>query len=212
MAITLFSTFSVSTLLAAARIPVRIGPASKLAQLFFTHRIKQSRSKKLRHEADHNLDLLKPLGVALVRKAFIRAEAELPDGVVKNEDRQLIGVHPGSGGSSPNWPEANYSELIKELCNTGCDVVVTGAPGEEELVDRVIKASENICAKYIGRDGLKPLLKLLSALDIFVAPSTGPLHMASAVGTPVVGLYSPIFVCLPERWGPIGENDVSHKA
>ena len=99
--------------------------------------------------------------------------------------------------------------LIKELYDAGCDVIVTGAPGEEELVDRVIKASGNASAKYIGRDGLKSLLKLLSALDLFVAPSTGPLHMASAVGTSVIGLYSPIFVCLPERWGPIGENDTA---
>ena len=83
VAIALFSTFSVSALLAAARIPVRIGPATKLAQLFFTHRIKQSRSKQLRHEADHNLDLLAALGVAPVRKASIKAEAKLPDDVDK---------------------------------------------------------------------------------------------------------------------------------
>ena len=62
---------------------------------------------------------------------------------------------------------------------------------------------------YIGERGLKALAAELAAMDVFIASSTGPLHIASAVGTPVVGVYCPIKVCLPERWGPIGPNDMA---
>jgi ADP-heptose:LPS heptosyltransferase len=83
------------------------------------------------------------------------------------------------------------------------------------LVNRILAAAldeadgevRNGVSRYIGVDGLKPFLGALAAMDAFVASSTGPLHLASAVGTPALGIYSPVFVCLPERWGPIGERD-----
>jgi len=206
-AVALFSNFSVAALLAMAGIPVRIGPASKAAQIFFTHRIKQRRSKGQRHEADHNLDLLAPLGVTPVR----RAELKVSDGArkvfAKTDGRPLVGIHPGSGGSSRNWPESNYSRLASGLAGAGVDVALTGSAAERGLVERIANASGNNAQVYIGKNGVMELAGALSELDVFVAPSTGPLHIASAVGTPVVGIYCPIFVCLPQRWGPIGPND-----
>ena len=207
-AIALFSNFSVAALLALAGIPVRVGPASKLAQVFFTHRVRQRRSKGLRHEADHNLDLLKTLGIPVSRQASIAPPREVSSPIsVKTGGKPLVGVHPGSGGSSRNWPEKNYARLVAEIVDAGADVVVTGSPGERSLVERVAGASGRDPGIYTGSGGLRELIAVLSRLDVFVASSTGPLHVASAVGTPVVGIYCPIFVCLPQRWGPIGAND-----
>jgi ADP-heptose:LPS heptosyltransferase len=87
------------------------------------------------------------------------------------------------------------------------NVVITGAPAERELVQRIAHLSQRHPATYIGANGLPELIALLASFDGFVASSTGPLHIASATGTPVVGLYSPIFVNLPDRWGPIGDRD-----
>ncbi|VAX18831.1 ADP-heptose--lipooligosaccharide heptosyltransferase II [hydrothermal vent metagenome] len=207
--IALYLNFSVSLLLALSRVPRRLGPATKAAQIFLTDKVKQRRSKGKRHEADHNLDLLKPLSVAPVRRAVIDVAEPRLITFKKNEGRPLIGVHPGHGGSSRNWPENHYAELISRLSSSGCDVVVTGSTIERELVRRVIKRSGVKPQVYLGNGGLKELACALAGLDVFIGPSTGPLHIASAVGTPVVGLYCPIFVCLPARWSPIGPNDTA---
>lgn len=207
-AVALFSNFSVAALLFAAGIPVRVGPASKAAQVFFTHRIRQRRSKLLRHEADHNLDLLAPLGIAPVRRARITPPPP-PGGLEKRCDRPLVGIHPGHGGSARSWPVKNWAALADALSASGADVVVTGSPAERELAESVARRAGAPVRVYIGEGGLMELAAALSALDVFAASSTGPLHIASAVGTPVVGIYCPIFVCLPQRWGPIGENDTA---
>lgn len=209
VAIVLYSNFSVALLLAMARIPVRIGPATKLAQLFLTYRITQRRSKGERHEADHNLDLLAPLNIPPVKQASIARPDNAKNIFIKQSGRPLVGIHPGCGGSSPNWPETYYSDLIQEISASGVDVAVTGADHEREMVERIVGRSGCKPQIYIGSDKIEELIGALALLDVFVGPSTGPLHIASALGVPVVGIYSPILVCLPERWGPRGKNDTA---
>lgn len=208
-AIALFSNFSVAALLAASGIPVRIGPASKLAQFFLTHRLAQRRSKSARHEADHNLDLLKPTGIHPVREASIKIPKAARHPFRKTHGKPLIGIHPGNGGSARNWPEKNYSRLISELSAQEADVAVTGSPAENAMVERIVKEAGAAVQTYIGEGDLMELAAALSQLDVLIAPSTGPLHIASATGTPVVGIYCPIRVCLPQRWGPIGADDTA---
>jgi ADP-heptose:LPS heptosyltransferase len=208
-AVILFSNFSVTALAAVAGIPVRVGPATKIAQALLTHRVRQRRSKTLRHETDHNLDISTVLGAPPIRVAFIAPPSPPMVRLAKADGRPLVGVHPGSGGSARNWPEKRYVELIRELTGAGCDVVVTGSTAEKELVERVIRSSGALASPHIGNGKLMELASALSQMDVFVAGSTGPLHMASALGTPVVGIYCPIFVCLPQRWGPIGPKDTA---
>ena len=209
VAVILFSNFSVTALTAVAGIPVRVGPATKIAQALLTHRVRQRRSKALRHETDHNLDLLNVLGAPHIRVAFITPPRPPVVRLARTDGKPLVGVHPGSGGSARNWPESRYVELVRELSAAACDVVVTGSSAERELVERVIRSSGGLAAPQIGGDKLMEFASVLSQLDVFVAGSTGPLHMASALGTPVVGIYCPIFVCSPQRWGPIGPKDTA---
>lgn len=208
IAIVLFSSFTTSLALRLSGIKTRIGPATKLAQIFLSHKVSQRRSKGEKHEADYNLDLLAPLDISPIRRAFIAPpKGKAPP---KPSQKPVIGIHPGSGGSARNWPEEKYSQLIKELCASGSTVVLTGSPAERELVERIAKKSGigdvRVC---ITKTGLGELIEVLFTLDALVAPSTGPLHVASALGVPVVGIYCPIKVCLPKRWGPIGDNDTA---
>lgn len=203
-AILLYLKSSVAMTVALARIPVRIGPATKAVQALLTHRVSQRRSKSLINEADHNLALLSPLGIEPLREAKIPVDSTVHGHFVKRGDRPLVGLHPGHGGSARTWPQAMWENLARAMDEAGFDVAVTGAAGERDLVEQVAKAAGGGAQKYVGDEGLKQLARVLSDLDALVAHSTGPLHMASAVGVPVVGIYCPIFVCLPERWGPIG--------
>ncbi len=208
-AIALYSNISVAALLALARIPVRIGPAGKIARIFLTHAITQRRSKQLKHEADHNLDLLRPLLIKPVRVATVKPPQQPLCVIDRPAGKPLVGVHPGHGGSSLNWPARYYARLVTELHSAGITVVVTGSKAERELVESVSTLSGVSLQTFIGEGGLHELASVLSQFDVFVAGSTGPLHLAGAVGTKVVGIYCPIYVCLPERWGPIGDHAVA---
>ncbi|HJM82339.1 MAG TPA: glycosyltransferase family 9 protein [Nitrospinota bacterium] len=207
--IALYLNNSIALALLIAGIPIRIGPATKLAQIGLNHKIKQRRSKSNRHEADHNLDLLKPLGAEIIRESKVYIPDSTPLLLGAKNGKPRVGIHPGHGGSSLNWPKRYYGQLIGILEKSGLDVYLTGSENEQDLLEEIALASGGKPKTYVGTNGIMELAKVLSELDVFVASSTGPLHLASAVGTPVVGIYCPIYVCLPERWGPIGKHDTA---
>ncbi|MBI3599708.1 MAG: glycosyltransferase family 9 protein, partial [Nitrospinae bacterium] len=122
----------------------------------------------------------------------------------------IVGIHPGSGGSARNWKPEKYAELADKIIDkTGAVIFVTGGTGEEELLDRIVSSVKGKVVKYISYDGLKELSAVIKRFNVMVGSSTGPIHIATAVGTPVVSIYCPIFVCQPKRWGPIGEKDIA---
>ncbi|MBI4377586.1 MAG: glycosyltransferase family 9 protein [Nitrospinae bacterium] len=220
-ALLLFLDFKIGLLSFLSRIPQRIGPATKLAQIFLTHTLPQHRSKVDRHEVDYNLEMAEVLGAKPIRQS----EIYIPDEVTKRVNdifselrAPIVGIQPGSGVSARNWRPERYGELANKIIDkTNAVIFVTGGPGEEGLVDEVINSikwktspsSPGKVFKYIGYGGIKELSAIIKRFNVMVGPSTGPIHIASAVGTPVVSLYCPIFVCQPKRWGPIGENDIA---
>jgi len=236
-ALILFLDFKVGLLTYLSKIPRRIGPGTKLAQIFLTDRIKQHRSKVDKHETDYNLELAEILGAKPVRQS----EIYVPDKITKKVNvffsellthnlqliTPIVGIHPGSGGSARNWKPERYAELADKIIDkTGAVIFVTGGPGEEELVDRIINSVKipplhpplfkggqggvkGKAFKYISYTGLKELSGVIERFNVLIGPSTGPIHIATAVGTPVVSIYCPIYVCQPKRWGPIGKNDIA---
>lgn len=209
IAVHLYSDFWVSLAVWRAGIRERIGPASKVARIFYGKAIVQHRSKGRLHEADYNLALLKPLGIAPVRRPFIAVSGKNPAKALFKPDGKNVGVFPGMGGSARNWKPRQYAKLVDSLRSDSVNVILMCGPGEEGLLEEVEKSlTSRKPMRYVGRK-LKELAVVIGNLDCFVAPSTGPLHIASGVGTPAVGIYCPIRVCLPARWGPIGDNDAS---
>lgn len=193
-----------------AGIPMRIGPASKWYSILFTHRIWQHRSEGKKHEADYNLELLAPLGIPFRRyptQFFLTAEEKQQARKTLESHRisfrkPVVILHPGSGGSSARWPLTRFMELGDRLQEQGCDVVVTGGPGEDYqymMIDNMRRIPVFIAA---GSVSLRELGALFSVSQLVVSNSTGPLHMAVALGVPTVSVYSPIPTCHPQRWGP----------
>ena len=193
-----------------AGVPIRIGPASKPCSILFTKRLWQRRSEGKRHEADYNLELLEALGVPFKRHPtrFVLTEEELRDARALLESqgisfsRPLVILHPGSGGSSARWPLGHFMALGDRLQSGGCDVVVTGGPGEnfqDAMIGNMQRLPFIIAA---GSVSLRQLAGVMSCADLLVTNSTGPLHLAVALGVPTVSIYSPIPTCDPTRWGP----------
>ncbi len=198
---------------ARAKIPARIGTARRWYSYRFTHRVNISRKKSGRHEKDLNLDLLKALDIApdysLVPELTMPTTA-VPEIAAKLFDslgrHPLAVVHPGDGGSAINWPVERYAELAGRLAGDGVKVVVTGSGAECEVQLPHFAGIIPVDHVLSGKTDLNSLMYILNRAEVFVGGSTGPLHLAAALKTPVVGLYGPIRTTTPDRWGPCGEG------
>ena len=217
-AICLYPRPELASIFARARIPMRIGTGRRWYAYRFTHRVNISRRRSGRHEKDLNLDLLKPLGIepdySLVPELALNSGSELRSGLPaflrsdRVKEGPLIVIHPGDGGSAVNWSIEHYAELAGLLVGEGIDVVITGLSTERKMhLDRFteVVGEDHILS---GRTGLPQLMQVLNRAGLFVGGSTGPLHLAAALGTPVVGIYGPIYTTTPDRWGPCGAGHI----
>ena len=121
---------------------------------------------------------------------------------------QLILLHPGSGGSARDWKPENFALLATELKKRGFFIVITGGKTETELVRSVAQNAGEGVKSFASTLSLKEFAAFIQTAKLFVANSTGPLHIAAAVGTPVVGFFAPVQVMSPKRWGPLTDKKV----
>lgn len=207
-ALILFTSTRASWAAYIAKIPIRLGPRSRWPMVFLTRRIRQNRSRCRKHEADYNLDLAAEIGAEPVRNTTITIDGATKEKVDKlfsclgvKKDIPLLGIHPGGGGTSLGWRVERYQELIEQLTRTTqLQFFITHGPGEEKTVKKLAEAA-NIY--FHPRDyGILEMAEIIRRCQVFVSASTGPMHLASAVKTPVVALYCPVFVCSDKRWGP----------
>jgi len=216
-ALILFSDFRMGLLSFLAGIPLRIGPASKPAQIFYNKRIWQHRSRAERSETDYNLELAQALGATPLRQLDVATSAGAKAsvaaffaGLQRDRSKPLIGVHPGSGGSDRNWRPERYAEFMQAAVRElGADIFITSGPDDKDVLRRVTAKFTDKYFAYPPGHGLQVLAEILRHVDVFVSGSTGPMHLAAAVGTPTVSLFSPLRVARPERWGPLGNPQVT---
>ncbi len=201
-----------------AGVPERIGRLSQWHSFLFVNvGVRQSRKASEQHESDYNFDLVEAgfnrLGyrhtsnLKLVKRNYLRLLPPNPFGTVDVRglrSKEYRVVHPGMGGSALNWPPELFRELIGRLA-ADSPVVITGTKADHKFLAQIVAVKELPNVKWLV-DELKvfELLDLLSQAKSVVAPSTGVLHLAASLGTPVVGIYSPRTVEHPRRWGPKG--------
>lgn len=101
-------------------------------------------------------------------------------------------ICPAASNPDRNWLPQRYAEVADYLSSKGLSVVLCGGPGpvDKALGERIETFTRRIAKNLIGQTNLKQLLALLGKARLVVAPDTGPAHMATAVGTPVIGLYA----------------------
>ena len=212
-----FPRFRISLLLWLAGIRIRIGTGYRWYSFLFNKKIFEHRKTIEKHEAEYNLSLLKGLGCIVSSKPEIKIVISEQDqkkavsvrqSLGISEDDRLIVLHPGSGGSAHVWKPENFAQLAGELKKNGYHVVITGVKSEAELVKCVAQKAGEGVKLFISNLSLKEFAAFLQTAKLFVANSTGPLHIAAAVGTPVVGFYAPVRVMSPKRWGPLTDKKV----
>jgi lipopolysaccharide heptosyltransferase I len=161
------------------------------------------------HVIDKNLALLRAVGIEAV--GF--REFPLPPGALRSaaveeglERGGLLGfvvLNPGGGWASKLWPPEGYGAVARGLRERGFRSLVTWGPGEERLAERVVGASDGAAERCFPTT-LLDLAALFRKARLVVAADTGPLHLACAVGAPVVGIYGPTD---PARNGPFSRRD-----
>jgi ADP-heptose:LPS heptosyltransferase len=119
-------------------------------------------------------------------------------------ERRFAVLHPGNAGSAMNWAAEQYAELGRRLAGDGLRIVVTGGPSERDLSARVARAVGSAAVDLGGATSLPELAALLHRAALYAGSSTGPAHLAAAVGTPVIALFSPLRSSAPARWRPLG--------
>ncbi|MBM3265198.1 MAG: lipopolysaccharide heptosyltransferase II [candidate division Zixibacteria bacterium] len=208
----LHPTARLAALCCLARIPRRVGTGYRLYSFLFNLRVYDHRREAKRHEVEYNLRLAEALtGCAAVADPYIDIPADARQTIDRrmtqwgvDPEKPVVVLHPGSGGSARNWPEASFAMLSEKLSETGIQVIVSGGPGEEALAQRV--AAAHPTGIVADRMSLKELAALLSVCRLCVTNSTGPLHIAAGIGTPTVALFCPVGPCSPTRWGPFGSG------
>lgn len=203
-----------------ARIPVRIGTRNRWRHWLSCNRlVALSRRHSPLHEAQLNLQLLRPLGGAAETPLpavapLVRLEAAEP--LAEPWQRLLhqrqpgqfnVILHPRSRGSAREWGLVNFGRLAQLLHAAGHRVFITGTAAEgEELADWLRENAAFLAANLTGQLSLPQFIAFIAAADGLVAGSTGPLHLAAALGRHALGLYPPIRPMDPGRWAPLGAH------
>ena len=212
-----FPRFRIALLLWLAGIPVRIGTGYRWYSFLFNKKIFEHRKIVEKHEAEYNLSLLQGLGCTISSKPDLKiiiSEQERETachirrslGILDTE--RLVLLHPGTGGSAHDWKPENFSLVAAELNRRGICTVITGGKTESDLVKSVAQNAGEGVKSFVSSLNLKEFAAFIQTAKLFIANSTGPLHIAAAVGIPVIGFYPPVLVMSPKRWGPLTDKKV----
>ena len=216
-AVTVYPRFSLALLLFMAGIKKRAGTGYRWYSFLFNKKIYEHRRYGDKHELVHNINLLKSIGIeeTVTEKDVVyglspseenrikAAEALAEMGIAP--DRPMVIFHPGSRGSSVDLPAAKMKELIKKTSEeTGANVLLTGNNEEKEFCAG-FALNENIY-NACGRFNLGELTAVIEKARLLIANSTGPLHIAAALGINVIGFFPKIQGLSPARWAPFTEK------
>ncbi|MBI4707419.1 MAG: lipopolysaccharide heptosyltransferase II [Candidatus Omnitrophica bacterium] len=216
LALILHPTNRVHLITFFAGIPKRVGYGRKLGFLL-TDKIKHIKQFGERHELDYTLDLVRYLGINPQEKTLfmpIKLESEQwvdevfeKSGIKKGE--KLLAIHPAASCPSKIWPVERFAELADKLVEKyEFKVLVVAGAKDASLARSVIKLMKNQAIDLSGKTSVSQLASVLKRCQLFISNDSGPVHIASAVGTPVISIFGRNQKGLsPQRWGPVGPKD-----
>jgi lipopolysaccharide heptosyltransferase III len=203
----------IASLAKRAGLAGRIGTTNRLYHWLTCNRlVRLSRKNSDLHEAQLNLKLLVPLGAkplyTLDEIGSLYGLTRLPPlpefvAFLPDPNRFNLVLHPKSRGSAREWGLENFAELIRLLPQDRFKVFISGTAAEGALMPALFSEFPFV-TDLTGRLTLGELMSFIARVDGLVAASTGPLHLAAALGIHALGIYPPIRPMHPGRWGPVG--------
>ncbi|HMQ14712.1 MAG TPA: lipopolysaccharide heptosyltransferase I [Phycisphaerae bacterium] len=190
----------------ACGAPQRIGftAARELAWLFYTRRV--ACPAEIEHAVERNLHLARALGWPAVSPRFPLAITEAERRAAQRSladagvGAPYVAVLPGARWPSKRWPPRRFAELMDRIQSSGGPTcVLLGAPDERPLVAEIVAACRTPPANLVGRTTLRELAAVLEGAQRVISQDSGPMHLAAALGRPLVALFGPTN---PRRTGP----------
>jgi len=214
LVIHLHATNRMHLLTFVAGIPRRLGWNRKCAWAL-THSFTDVKKEGLKHEAFYNFDLLEPLEI-YAEPGKVRAHFPLNEKNKRSLDEFLaqrgleagkpwVVLSPSASCPSKVWPAERFAELADKISQSyGAECIVIGARADRGFTERVIQTAKQPLHDFSGRLSLGMLGELLSRSALLVSNDSGPVHVANAVGTPVISIFGRKQAGLsPLRWGPL---------
>ncbi|MCV2402215.1 glycosyltransferase family 9 protein [Marinomonas sp. C2222] len=162
----------------------------------------QAPEPKGQHVLDSFLSLANVLGVD---KPNLPCDLVLPKADLDLPSSYVV-LNPSASNSERNWTLEGYHAVLDKLLDKGICPVITGGPSDEEksFALEVIGERQGQIINLVGKTKLDVMLSVLKGAVLVISPDTGPAHMATLVGAPVLGLYAH---SNPERTGPYQDLD-----
>lgn len=218
--ISLYSETRTSIALFLARVKYRIGPATKLAQIFLNKKLRQKRSQSIKPEYEYNLDLIRffilshnDTPAEPPEPPFLAFSPDITNeltGKVRSEHgipdkTRLVFIHPGTGGSAINLSIEQYAELAKSIAKeSNCYFIITAGPGEIEIANELSTLLNEVNHHvHQSTHGIIEFCKYISISDVFISGSTGPLHIAGALNNKTAAFYPARQSATALRWQTI---------
>lgn len=201
----IFTVFSQNPLPAAmlcylAGIPLRLAHCRETPYQLLTHWIPEPEPQQgIRHEVRRQLDLVAAIGCTTgderlslcVPEHALDEVRELLDQCGVDLGEPWLIVHPGATAPSRRYPPESFAQVARRLtCEQGFQVVFTGTESERDLVDGIRAQAGAASHSLVGCLDLAQMAALIALAPLLIANNTGPVHMAAALGTPVVDIYA----------------------
>lgn len=180
-----------------ADIPLRLAHCHENPYQLLTDWVKDPEPEIMRHEVRRQLDLVATVGCQTKDERMSLHVSETANRRVREllrergiDQRPWIIIHPGATAPSRRYPPEGFAEVAERLVLDGIQVVFTGTEPERALVEGIQAAMAVGSSSLVGCLNLSELAALIAIAPILIANNTGPVHIAAAVGTPVVDLYA----------------------
>ncbi len=218
VALLVFSNRSTARQLKQWKIPLRVGSSRRWFNWLYCNRyVNVVRRRSTLHEAQLNLQYLRFFNIPasydlqqLPRYYGIdKSKLDLPTAIANLLDQQAFKliVHPLSNGHTRNWPISAFAQLIHHFAgDPKMQLIVSASAKEKFLLNGMISQLPKNVLDLTGKLKLSEYIALIERCDGLLANSTGPLHIAAALGKLSLGLFVPYYTMHPRRWGPVGEN------
>jgi ADP-heptose:LPS heptosyltransferase len=201
-----------------AGVPMRVGNLKRLRGAVHCNRFMiQSDIRGDGHTIDRNLSHLRPLGFPRGPRPSssealygmqLRVALEPKFRKLIDPSRFSLLLHPKSGGHGHEWPLGHYLQLVQLMAGQPVSVFLTGTAAERQTVEQECPAlfSQRNVVDMMGRLDLDQFLAFVQAADGMIASSTGPIHIAAALGRKALGIYPCGTAIDPARWAPVGSQ------
>jgi heptosyltransferase-2 len=213
LAVLFQNAFEAAFLTALSGIPHRYGYPTDGRWFLLTHRVAQIPGLRQRHQVEYYLELLRPMGFPVTPQppVLYTSSEEDRDAAARLESfgiisgQTIIGLNPGSTyGTAKRWLPERYAEVVERLAaEYGAHILIFGGHGEEMLgrsIAAMLTAPHTLLS---GRTTVRELMALVKRCRLFLTNDAGPMHIANALGVPVVAVFGPTD---PQTTAPFGSG------